>query len=134
MNNNVQEISVRFDSVRFLLRSVPVPLVRFQNPVPPVSVPTVPDPTQKMQKGKSTKTDPYKPFQDFSLAPLNSSQTITPIAGLKSFVGVFKPKLSFWVAMYTPKSGSNGSGSIRFRFQRFHGASSSSSSSSEPSG
>ena len=30
------------------------------------------------------------------------------------------PKFSFWVPMYTPKAGSDGSGSVWFRFQRFH--------------
>ena len=85
-------ISGNFCSVRF--RSVPdqadfgsagsVP-----KPVPPVPVPLVLVPTQKMQKTKLSKTDPYKPFQDFSLSPSDSSRKTTPIDGLKIFLGVF---------------------------------------------
>ena len=38
----LRKVPVRFGSVRFLIWPVPVPTVRFQNPVPTVPVPPVP--------------------------------------------------------------------------------------------
>ena len=52
---NTRKRPVRFGSVRFLIRTVPVPTVRFQNPVPPVPVPPVPKKVGKTSKAKEVK-------------------------------------------------------------------------------